>query len=56
MVPTVGGISKQNLCRLIYQHFGRAYITRLRQMTRKVLMKGIPKISLTCSNPVLSFF
>ena len=43
VVPTVCGLSKQNLSRLIHQRFGHISITRLKRMARKGLMSGLPE-------------
>ena len=38
VVPTICALSKQNISHIIHQHFGPVSITRLKQMSRKVLM------------------
>ena len=53
--PTVCALSKHNICQLMHDSFGSVSIVRLKQMARKGLMEGTPKISLTWKNPVLFF-
>ena len=43
VVPTVCGLSKQNLSQLIHQRFGHVSITRLKRMARRGLMDGLPE-------------
>ena len=43
VVPTVCGLSKQNISQLIHQRFGHVSITRLKRMARKGLMEGLPE-------------
>ena len=42
VVPTICGLSKQTHSQLIHQSFGHVSITRLKQMTIKGLIKGLP--------------
>ena len=53
VVPTVCALSKQNLSYIILHRFGHVSITRLKLMVRKVIMEGLPEISLTWNNPAL---
>ena len=43
VVPTVCGISKQNLSQLIQQRFGHVSITRLKIIAIKGLLEGLPE-------------
>ena len=54
VVPTVCSLSK-HFNQIICQRFGHGSIVRLKKMTRKRIMEGLPKISLTWSNPDLFF-
>ena len=54
-LPTVCALSKQNISHLIHHHFGRVYITRLKQMAKKASLKVSQRISLTWKNHNLFF-
>ena len=43
VVPTVCAPSEQNIYQLIHQRFDHVSIIRLKQIGKKVLMKGLPK-------------
>ena len=43
VVPTFCCLLKNNLSQLIHQNFGHVSIVRLKQMSIKLLMKGLPK-------------
>ena len=43
VVPTICELSKQNLSHIIHQSFGHLSITRLKIITRKGLMEGLPE-------------
>ena len=43
VVPTLFALSTHNLSQIMNQHFGHVSIYRLKSMTRKGLMEGIPK-------------
>ena len=43
VMSTVYALSKQNSSQIIHQHFGHVAITRLKLMTRKGIMEGIPE-------------
>ena len=42
MVPTAGGLSRQNISQLIYQHFGWYFIASIRLLARKRLTRVLP--------------
>ena len=50
-LPTVCRLLKQTLSRLIHQHFGHVSITRLKLMTRKGLMEGLPETTPELEEP-----
>ena len=43
VVQTVCALTKQNLIQLIHEHFDHVSIVSLKRITRKVLVKGLPK-------------
>ena len=43
VVPTIRGISKQNLFQIFHQCFGYILIARLWNMAKEFFMKGLPK-------------
>ena len=53
LVPTVWALSKLNLYHLVHNIVGRVSITRLRRMAKTLLMKGLPKQSMTWKSPEL---